>query len=417
MADLKRRIEADPGVVAKEKALAEAVERWWSRNRSAIAELPETGELMELRARLLESFEAALRPVNLLDRFQVAGVVATWWGEVQNDLKTLAARGFLGLVEAWETGILTAMEDRDSKENPLEHRLVKRLLPEYLEEIGELEGRKAELAVPVKGAAVACEEEDGEEAEGRISEEELRALKKELGRSPASATSPASTPPSPSRPNAGPPDGVGSIAAATVASFPSAKRARQDEQDRARPHRGTARDRAVLPRGGPWGRTSRTPRPESLQLCDCVCAIITLMVVVVDTSVFVSALLGPGGASRAVLRAALEGHLEPVMGASLFAEYEALMSRHQLFEGSVLSSDERDEVLDAFLSVCRWTRIYFLWRPNLRDEADNHVLELAVAGGAEAIITKNTRDFVRGDLAFPGIRILTPVEILKEIRS
>ena len=105
------------------------------------------------------------------------------------------------------------------------------------------------------------------------------------------------------------------------------------------------------------------------------------------------------------------------MGASLFAEYEALMGRDELYEGSVLSPDERNEVLDAFLSVCRWTRIYFLWRPNLRDEADNHVLELAVAGGAEAIITKNTRDFIGGDLVFPGIRIVTPAEILKEIRS
>lgn len=180
-ADLKGWIEADPGVVAKEQALAEAVERWWAENRSAIAELPESGELMALRARLLESFEAALRPVDLLDRFQVAGVVATWWGEVVNDLKTLAARGFLGLVEAWETGILTAMEDKDSKENPLEHRLVRRLLPEYLEEIAELEGRKVELEAAVKGAAAVDEEEDGGEAEEEISEEELRALKRELG--------------------------------------------------------------------------------------------------------------------------------------------------------------------------------------------------------------------------------------------
>jgi len=140
------------------------------------------------------------------------------------------------------------------------------------------------------------------------------------------------------------------------------------------------------------------------------------VVVVIDTNVFVSALLGPGGASRAVIRAALERRLEPVMGASLFLEYEALMSRDSLFKGSPLSAQERDEVLNAFLSVCRWTRIYFLWRPNLRDEADNHIVELAVASGAEAIITKNTRDFTGGDMAFPGIRIMKPGQILEEIR-
>jgi type I restriction enzyme M protein len=110
-----------------------------------LAELPETQELMKARASLLGSFEKAVGPVGLLDRFQVAGVVATWWGESQNDLRTITARGFLGLVEAWETSILTALEDGKSKENPLDHRLVKRLLPEYLAEIAELEAKKAEL--------------------------------------------------------------------------------------------------------------------------------------------------------------------------------------------------------------------------------------------------------------------------------
>ena len=139
------------------------------------------------------------------------------------------------------------------------------------------------------------------------------------------------------------------------------------------------------------------------------------MIVVIDTNVFVSALLWPGGSSRAVLRAALRGRLHPLMGASLYAEYEDLVARDVLFTKSAISASEREALLNAFLSVCRWTRVYFLWRPNLRDEADNHVVELAVAGGAEAIVTKNTRDFVGGDLAFPGIRIATPVEILKEI--
>ncbi len=178
--DLKRRIETDPGVVAKEKELADAVAGWWSENRPALVALPETGELMELRARLLTTFETALRPVDLLDRFQVAGVVATWWGEVQSDLKTLAARGFLGLVEAWETGILTAMEDKDSKENPLEHRLVNRLIPEYLEDISEMERRKAELEATIQGATASPDDDDEGRSEAQVSKAELKALKKEL---------------------------------------------------------------------------------------------------------------------------------------------------------------------------------------------------------------------------------------------
>jgi putative PIN family toxin of toxin-antitoxin system len=139
------------------------------------------------------------------------------------------------------------------------------------------------------------------------------------------------------------------------------------------------------------------------------------MIVVVDTNIFVSALLGPAGASRAILRACLEGQLQPLMGAALFAEYESLLARAPLFESCRLDASQRDALFNAFLSVCRWTNIYYGWRPNLRDEGDNHVVELAVAGGASAIITKNVRDFQRAELHFPGLRVLSPEEALKEI--
>lgn len=136
---------------------------------------------------------------------------------------------------------------------------------------------------------------------------------------------------------------------------------------------------------------------------------------VLDTSVFVAALLGPAGASRAVLRACLTGRLKPLMGQALFAEYESLMARRALFAGCRLDLPQREDLLNAFLSVCRWTTIYFAWRPNLKDEADNHLIELAVAGGAEAIITKNVRDLRSAELHFPGLRILRPEDLLKEL--
>ncbi len=136
--------------------------------------------------------------------------------------------------------------------------------------------------------------------------------------------------------------------------------------------------------------------------------------IVVDTNVLVSAFLGPGGASREVLRRSLDGRYRPLIGAALFAEYESVLEREALFEGCVLSPRERDRLLDDFLSVCRWTRVYFAWRPNLRDESDNHLVELAVAGGARAIVTKNVRDFGRTELRFPDLRILTPADLVKE---
>lgn len=133
-----------------------------------------------------------------------------------------------------------------------------------------------------------------------------------------------------------------------------------------------------------------------------------MLKVVIDTNVFVSALLSPDGGSREVLRQALSGRLKPVFANALFAEYEALLGRDELWVHCVLSAKERDELLDAVIAVSDWVNIHFLWRPNLTDEGDNHVLELAVAGGAQAIITANVRDFHQAELLFPDIHILTP---------
>ncbi len=131
-------------------------------------------------------------------------------------------------------------------------------------------------------------------------------------------------------------------------------------------------------------------------------------VIVVDTNVFISALIGRRGPSRQVLRACLREECIPLMGTKLFLEFESVMGREALFKKCPLSETERQTLFDAFLHVCRWVTVYYTWRPNLPDEGDNHILELAVAGGAEIIVTQNTRDFQSGALLFPAIQILHP---------
>lgn len=131
-------------------------------------------------------------------------------------------------------------------------------------------------------------------------------------------------------------------------------------------------------------------------------------VIVVDTNVFISALIGRRGPSRRVLRACLREECIPLMGTKLFLEFESVMGREALFKKCPLSGTERQTLFDAFLHVCQWVMVYDTWRPNLPDEGDNHILELAVAGGAEIIVTQNTRDFQSGALLFPAIQILHP---------
>ncbi len=137
--------------------------------------------------------------------------------------------------------------------------------------------------------------------------------------------------------------------------------------------------------------------------------------IVVDTSVFVAALLGAGGASREVLRGCLKKQYQPLIGTALFHEYESLLARDGLFDRCILTPAEREELLNAYLSVCNWTTIYYGWRPNLRDESDNHLIELAVAGGAQYVITKNTKDFRGAELQFPALQILRPESFIKEV--
>lgn len=136
--------------------------------------------------------------------------------------------------------------------------------------------------------------------------------------------------------------------------------------------------------------------------------------IVVDTNVFVAATSSASGASREVLRRCLLGRYEPLMSQALFAEYESVLARSEPFRGSPISSKERNALWAALVSRCLWVRVYYLWRPNLPDEADNHVVELAVAGNAEAIVTHNTRDFRRNELRFPMLRIVTPGGLIAE---
>ena len=114
-----------------------------------------------------------------------------------------------------------------------------------------------------------------------------------------------------------------------------------------------------------------------------------------------------------MIRACLEER--PLIGQTLFYEYEDVLARRQLFRASPLPPPERKELFAAFLSVCEWVQVYYSWRPNLPDEGDNHLVELAVAGGAKAIVSHNTRHLRAGELRFPELRVLTPREWLKEL--
>ena len=138
-----------------------------------------------------------------------------------------------------------------------------------------------------------------------------------------------------------------------------------------------------------------------------------LITIVIDTSVVISALLGRRGASRVILRKTLLGEYNPLMSNALFQEYEDVSNRKKIMDSCALTKKEIEELLKALYSVCQWVPIYYLWRPNIADEGDNFLIELALAGNATHIVTNNIRDFRNAELKFPSITILTPSELLR----
>lgn len=138
--------------------------------------------------------------------------------------------------------------------------------------------------------------------------------------------------------------------------------------------------------------------------------------VVLDTDVVVTALRSASGGSNAMLRQVALSRLTPLVTPALFLEYEAVLKRPEQRLVHGLGLRQIDRFLSALASACEAVEVSFRWRPQLADANDEMVLEAAVNGCADALVTHNVRDFAPGAQRF-GLRVLRPGELLKELRS
>jgi predicted nucleic acid-binding protein len=131
-----------------------------------------------------------------------------------------------------------------------------------------------------------------------------------------------------------------------------------------------------------------------------------------DTDSIVAAMRSPTGASAALLRAARAGKVSLVATTALCIEYEEVCSRREHVIAAGFGTVELTIFLDAVVALMAPVDVWFLWRPQLRDPADELVLEAAVNGQARVIVTFNRRDFRSGAERF-GIDILLPSEAIQ----
>ena len=137
---------------------------------------------------------------------------------------------------------------------------------------------------------------------------------------------------------------------------------------------------------------------------------------VLDTDVVVAAFRSPTGASSALLDYALDGKCVLLVSAPLAFEYEAVVKRPEQLVAMGMSLEQADRRIRTLVALCEPVFKAYSWRPQLRDPDDEMILEAAVNGGADILVTFNQRDFGSAPAAF-SIECLLPGYALERIRS
>ena len=140
------------------------------------------------------------------------------------------------------------------------------------------------------------------------------------------------------------------------------------------------------------------------------------MRLVVDTDVLVAAIRSPAGASAALLTFLLERRATMLLSVALALEYESTAMRAEHLFAAKASEADVANLIDAIIDVIEPVEVHYQWRPQLSDAGDEMVLETAVNGGADAIVTFNRRHYGETPSRF-GIEVISPAEALGRIRK
>jgi putative PIN family toxin of toxin-antitoxin system len=142
--------------------------------------------------------------------------------------------------------------------------------------------------------------------------------------------------------------------------------------------------------------------------------VVPLERMVLDTSVVIAAFRSRHGASSRLLRLVALGRIRPLVTTALFLEYESVLKRPEQRLACGMSIRAVERVLAALAAACEPVEVRFRWRPQLADPGDELVLEAAVNGRADALVTHNIRDFGAAAPRF-GLWVASPGEVVRRI--
>jgi putative PIN family toxin of toxin-antitoxin system len=143
---------------------------------------------------------------------------------------------------------------------------------------------------------------------------------------------------------------------------------------------------------------------------------VTMMRIVLDTDVVTSAFISPDGASRQLLLDALDGKVSLLLSTPLLVEYESVLRRAKHLTRARATDAEVTEILDALAGICVPVMLDYSWRPSGAHADDELVVETAINGHAEALVTFNLKDMRHAAATF-GFQALRPGPLLRRIRQ
>ncbi len=137
--------------------------------------------------------------------------------------------------------------------------------------------------------------------------------------------------------------------------------------------------------------------------------------IVLDTNILVAASRSRNGASFALLQALRNNQFVALASVPLMLEYEAVLKRPEHLQVENRNIEMIDAFLDALSLFIEPVHLHYLWRPQLRDAADEMVLETALNGRANALVTTNINDFKPASNF--GLSVLLPGVFLRQLQE